>query len=481
MLTEAELHEILAGGAKKIIDAIHDETFGASPNRKQSQEDVEKSIADALSSLDTSKLRSVLEANPALKESQEGPQMIVDALSSLDWSKVHSAMQAHIEEAFSQIHQRNSRSRERLQSDDRSIQLDELCRVYARDTWDWSVKAEYLGLSEDELAKEAQKRGLHLQLDLDKSWDQMHELLTGITLRERRDLAYLSRAQPWIEKAKLNASFPSRCVIDIEESKIAVEAARKEMYQAWKKLEYRVLNLPPATEEDSPEEDALRDLFQIVNDIVTGKIWHTPETLYSTLMQIAAMQKRNDEALIKKSADKLRESAKLAKLIESSMTDLLMKLRAGTLGEADQKLATRVYDESTHLSNLLCVRGWLLDFLEESTPYRPPGSSDDTELLSIAVAGGTNIPDTDGASYLTLEQVKAIANVLEQLTHDETVGVEEGSYPGVHQLQAQLKEIAQVADDLPLVTRQPCMFDRFKAFYVRAARSNNGVLVKFSS
>jgi hypothetical protein len=481
MLTEPELHEILAGGAKKIINAIHDETFGANPNRKQNQDDVQKSIADALSSLDASKLRSSLEANPDLKQGQDPQKLITEALSSLDWSKVHSAMTAQVQEAFSQIHQRNARSQERLQSDDRSIQLDELCRVYARDTWDWSVKAEYLGLSEDELVKEAQKRGLHLQLDLDKSWDQMHKLLTGITLRERAALARLSRAQPWIEKAKLNTSFPSRCVTDIEESRAAVQAAHEEMLQAWEKLEYRVQNLPPATDEDSPEEDALRDLFQLVDDIVTRRVWSAPKSLYDTLLQVAALQKRNDEALIKRSADRLTEAAKLAKLIESSMMDLLIKLRASTLGEADQTLAKRVSDESDRLSNLLSVRGWLLDFLEESTPYRPPGSSDDTELLSIAVAGGTDIPDTDGASYLTLEQVKAIANVLERLTHDETVGVEEGGYPGVQQLQAQLKEIAKAVGDLPLVTRRPDNFDRFKAFYIRAAQNKNGVLVMFSS
>src|SRR5262249_16863674 len=158
------------------------------PNLKQNQNDVQKAIDDTVSFIDISKLRSVLEANPNLKQGLEDPQkLIAEAFASLDWSKVRSAMQTRALDAFAQIKARKAHSADRLNSADRSIQLDELCRLYARDDWYWHDKAEQLGVSEDELAKEAEKRGLHLQFDLDKSWDQLHALLTGISLRERAD------------------------------------------------------------------------------------------------------------------------------------------------------------------------------------------------------------------------------------------------------------------------------------------------------
>lgn len=203
MITEQELQQILADGAEKFLDDLRDEHHGSNQCIKNIQ-------------------------NTIKQESS------VNSLTSLNLEKIRTLMTDLAKEAFSNVRQQQALSQQRIQSADRCEQLDELCRLYAKNDysgWDWPEKAEALGLSEDELALQARKRGLHLCLDLDKQWNALHELLTGMTLKERRDQEALSRATSFIEQAKQNPAFPNGCVLDIEEARDVLQSVGKKIYR----------------------------------------------------------------------------------------------------------------------------------------------------------------------------------------------------------------------------------------------------------
>src|SRR5271170_1173777 len=169
-VTKPELEQLLSGALPSLPDDLYDERYGFTPRFAPTQDTFQQEVA----------------ANP---------------LTLLDQTKVRS----YVEQMFARVRQQQELSEQRLQSGDSEDKRDEICKLYAWGERLWrpgAVAADFGGLSEDQLALEATRRGHHLRFDLDKRWDTMHALLTGITLRERWNLAVLSRAQPWIEKAK---------------------------------------------------------------------------------------------------------------------------------------------------------------------------------------------------------------------------------------------------------------------------------------
>ena len=72
--------------------------------------------------------------------------------------------------------------RERIMvgGEENATPIDNLCRKYASHGWFYTEeKAKELGMSEEDLANETKRRGLHIWFNLDKCYNELHALLTG--------------------------------------------------------------------------------------------------------------------------------------------------------------------------------------------------------------------------------------------------------------------------------------------------------------
>ncbi len=473
MISETELQEILAGGAEKFLGNLRDEHYGSNQRLKN----IDNAIKQASS---------------------------VTCLASFDLENMRSLMTAAAQEAFSNLKQQQALSRQRLGSADPSERINELCKLYAKNDYpglDWADRAEALGLTEDELALQAKQQGLHLCLDVDKQWNSLHELLTGITLRERRDEDALLRAKPFIDQSKLNPAFPNRCAIDLEEARVVVRSVCRKLYCLTQQLEANVpeLHYP---DHECPEND----VCDLIAALDFGIIYSVQGKLFSNLMLVAALQKNNDVALIKSCGDELMELAECANSLQSLIIDVPVNVRVDELSESLMRMAALIKEEDDYETELSenelnesaqCIKSTQLlitdivvtfgaspdtlarirrehdrlSRLEEAIRNKKgaprlhhsiyfPGdpalvqlidSMSDEDLLSLAVSGDKSLQGD--ARCLTVDQVQAIAKVLQPLTSNE------------------------------LATKHSVcgfsVFDEFKKFYLRAAQYRDAALVRW--
>lgn len=423
MIDNEELEKLLASDAQKIIDDLYDERWGFRPRFEPTEDTFQKEIA----------------ANP---------------FTILNHEKVRTYM----EQILSNVREQQSHSQQRLHSGDRQEQIDEICKLYAwgQRRWQrWDTAKVFGGLSEDELALEAIKRGYHLRFDLDKSWDTMHEFLTGITLREKGDEAVLASAMPSIKRARSNASFPVGCVLSIEEARNAIHSMNKEVQLICRQVNHK-FNKVYAETGDCPDD--LRDLLASIEQL-SRETSTASRALYISLMNIAALQKDNDDAAINANHAEFMAAEKCAQSIQSLSTNILLKIRASVLDEPELVMAKKLREEAIEIKQLLTKkvreRPWSLYFTQQPKDYK---SISEGDLLSMAVSGGKDVPGLERheASYVTVDHTRAIAALLESLTSDELAR------------QHALSELADWEE-----------FYQFKKFYLRAAQFGAGVLVFF--
>lgn len=458
MVSKQEMNRLLDGSAPTLADDLYDERYGF-------RTPFEPPTVDAF--------QAAIAANPLLM---------------LD----RGSVTGYVEQIMEKVRTQQALSEQRMHSGDPEEKLNEIIKLYAWGELSWSgeVSREFGGLSEEELVAEAINRGHHLRLDLDKRWDAMHQLLTGMTLRERRKLTTLANAQEWIEKAKNNDSLPSDLVNEIESARNAIYGMDKEMQQYRNELACKL----HAVDQESDEALSADNVQAQLLSGVIQSAWRAPGTLHRTLLQVAAMQKQIEEqdigsfdaacksaearlqqsmnlvgAPIRSSApvymtwaqliNGLVESAKSARLIESILNDIVLRMRTRQLSDSELRTAMQVDAECQRLDTLLSVPGWRNHFSSLAvTTISTTRLSDADELLSLAVSGGHLCPGPNAqeASYLTVDQTRAVADLLVPLTSQEL------------SRKHHLRESEDSYD-----------FYQFKKFYLRAASLEAGVIVYF--
>ena len=404
-------------------------------------------------------------------------------------------MKAFLQGIHHKLEKQSDLSNQRLQSADGNERLDEIIRLFALGKRPWSQgqdAQDFGGLSEDELVAEAQKRGLRMRVDV-RDWMVMHELVTGITVAEWMNSAALAKAQPWIEKAKCNPNFPSGCINRIENSVNAVCACIKEIRSVGSLADPSTASGENHAESNEVEQTK-RSIQTELLDTILSRISMAEMTLPQCLLKIAVMEKRVNEMgiaafdadarennrLERKAArvygcvstfhrkympwkacrNGAMESARLAQMIESKIKDLASKLRANILSGTELEAAARIEDECVRLERLISISDWEDVFETDLATETRTESMSAVALLSMAVTGGADCLNTDSplfpVTYLTIDQTRAVADVLEPLSSEELKRKHHQSDPA-----------------------EPEVFYQFRKFYLRAAKLKSAVVVQF--
>lgn len=421
-INKDELLLIMAGGAVQLVDDIYDDRYSFGPRFQPRDDSFQKEVA----------------ANP---------------LVLLDYEK----LKTNVEQMFANLREAQELSRKRLDSLDNEERIDEICKLYSRDErrrMPCDVPREFGGFTEDELVQECIKRGYRFWLDLDKRWDTMHELLTGVTLREQRDERVLEAAGFFLEQAEKSADLPDGVIRNLREARVSLMSATKLVNYSISHLETMV-NETYQKSDDCPEE--ILDAYSTAQEIRSELAMALP-ALHRSLMNIAAIEKENDRSIFKANQNQLVTAGECAQSIQTISAEISGKARSNELTESDRELSRLIFQKAMDIRQCLTTslreRPWLLYFGQ----YEVAAPATDKDFLSLAVAGGKDAPgmpmNSHQPSFLTIEEVGAIADILRPL---------------------ECKELAH-RHNVPDLEEWD-EFYQFKKFYVRASQLNSGVLV----
>lgn len=181
------------------------------------------------------------------------------------------------------------------------------------------------------------------------------------------------------------------------------------------------------------------------------------DELRKSLMSIATLPADELDDYRTKLEDELNESEKCMISTESLINDIVVK------SAASADTVVRLKTEYDRLSKLReAIRNidgaplyhYLTYFPEDSMIVRRIDSMSDADLLSLAVSGGKHV--SGSANCLSVDEVQAIAKVIQPLTSSE---------------------LATRHDPFEMTGGEG--FDEFKKFYLRAAKYQDAVLVRW--
>jgi Domain of unknown function (DUF1877) len=310
--------------------------------------------------------------------------------------------------------------------------------------------AKQLGLIEEQVKKEIELRGLHLWLDLDKVWNEMHILLTGKDFIKSAD-PFQQRVKPLVARAEQNTAFAKDVIAKMVQS---ADKAEEIVRQSLKLIKTKQKQCKGGTDKNR----LFSDLRQ--------QIAFAPSLLSRQMTMIAGMEEHYDATVIAQCENQLLKSANSAMAIKALMTDLLTKLTQEefeTIGNLGQKISKesglllQLQQEILSITINAPKKDSSAAAIADKTITRSKFADEKTgDILSLAISGSEQIEGFDEIRYLNAKFVKKIAREL---------------------LQSNYADLA-LANDHGIDHFENC-FDKFKEFYVDAAANTEAVLCIF--
>jgi hypothetical protein len=256
--------------------------------------------------------------------------------------------------------------------------------------------AKKMKLSEEKLNQEIKKRGLHMWLDLDKRWDEMHKLLNGMSLHEEL-------------KKETRLITPNKSADTKKDNKLVKE-------------------LDPVLEQiEKSVQLQIREYNKLVSELGKNPLEGNQSTSFivsKLKTAIYSLPDDCDEDAMKELETGLRSLIVLIRSIEKQMNEILLKMKDKQWDETNQiaqaMATTMAFFQEQFASVFIKIRE--MEKKKKKTDQNPWSKKQRGESpLAIAVTGGDTITGWASgygpARYLSTEQVKLIAHALKATTY----------------------------------------------------------------
>src|SRR5579883_472547 len=255
--------------------------------------------------------------------------------------------------------------------------------------------AEKSGISHEQIEQEVQKLGLHLWLDLEKHWNEMHALLTGKPLVKR----------------------PAACPTTGEERSHYHELCTQtsaDLDKSQAEIQSMVIELKELLTNQANQE-AHRAIGQ--------QVVFAPQFLVQTKVAIQKLDENYDDDVIESCEETMRDAARSATKLKELMKGLLEELQEERFSEAGKTSQTIFVDTrnlNQHQQKILATM-----YAKPKKQVVDEGTTGDgveyngDDILSAAITGATKVSDSLRCRYLSVEQVKNVAAKLKSLNFTE--------------------------------------------------------------